>query len=356
MDNLKCSDLKFNSDLDGLIWKRRSYCFLNKWHDLDYMYKQGHPYNQKLPEIIELKFGNRKQIETNVRKQYEQKLKSTSSQEEKDKIEVEIHEKINQEYMKNVLKYNEIMYDVFDPNFHKLPKYDIHVPSVEVNKLIPDFGISVVELDMFTPVGQNKLSYGLFIYDIDTSSESYSAGLRIGDTIVGITRTRVENHNPNLWKKYGYSHLDYSDDFENYRLTHVHTINDMFNLFNKFIKNEQIILHVYREDELVEVKMRVPFRKMKVKILENPRIVVKRVPDMRIVKRDLYMFYTSTDDYLFRSFEDLTCEIQFKEFDDEGNETTKNVIDGQLVMDIPDTVVDVSFEIDNEGNLVLRYE
>lgn len=307
MNKLKSSDLKFNSDLKGLVWRKKSYCYLNKWHDLDYMYKQGHPYNSRLPEITEVK-------------------------------------------MRDIIKYNEVMYDVFEPDFHKLPRYDVNTPAVNVIRQMPDLGINVVEVDMSTPVGKDKLTYGLFIYDIDKDSTCYGQGMRVGDTIVGITRTMIKR--PVMWKP---SHLDYDEDSD-YGYTPIKTINDMFDFFNRIHVNEDVVIHVYREDEYLDFRMNIHFVRTRIKIFEEPRIVVKRTPDLEIMDEYLYMYYIDRNDWLTRSYEGFDIEVEFKTFDDEGNDMSGDVEDGQLTVSIPDTVMGTKYEIDNEGNLVIIYE
>ena len=307
MKKINASNLKFKSDLKGLVWRRKSYCYLNKWHDLDYMYKKGHPYNSKLPEITEVK-------------------------------------------MSDIIKYNEVMYDVFEPEFHKLPKYDINSPVVDVTRQIPDLGINVVEVDESTPVGKDKLTYGLFIYDMDKDSTCYEQGMKIGDTIVGITRTLVKK--PIDWKP---SHLDYEDD-DDYGYTSIKTIDDMFDFFNKIHVNENVVIHVYREDKYLDFKMNIKFVKTRIKIFDEPRIVIRRIPDMEIVNEYLYMYYYDSNDWLTRSYEGFDMEVKFKTFDDEGNDMSGETEDGQLVVSLPETIMGTKYEIDNEGNLVILYE
>lgn len=327
MEDCKTSDLTTSSDLKSIIWKKRSYCELNKYHDMGYMYLQGHPYNEKLPEYIEVENNN-----------------------------------------EAFLYYPELTHIYTDDRFHKNHEYDIAVNIARYKNRVPVIGIEVEELSQQFPKGD--LTYGLFVYDVPKGSVCHEAGLRHGDVIIAIQRPKLER-TPSGFPRNHHYHLNDNEELEydyevrdtltdngevhvNYREYPIRTISDMMNLLSVIEENEPLIFIIQKNEikkvngkptsvpTYTKITVTLPFELRECVHIDNtPRILVKRYLPLEIRKDGyVYMYYDYPTDYIYMSQKDLRFDI-----DEEGN----------LVADIPQYMLNVKYNIE-ERQLIEIYE
>lgn len=125
-----------------------------------------------------------------------------------------------------------------------------------------------------------------------------------------------------------------------YRSYQISTIKDMMTLLDRMDNNERVILTVWRDGIPMEVEMRIPFVNKVYTEFDTPKITIKRIPYMCIEDKDWNMYTCEDDEWLAKAYRRLTCDIE----------------SGNLVVNMPDTLTDVRFYIDDEGNLKIDYD
>lgn len=328
----RTSTLYSISDLKGYLYKIRSYDGLHRWHDIEHMFtKGGHPYNNRLPEII--------------------KVKDTEE---------------------DIRKYPEIMYNILVDKPFERTKYDVDAPVRKVVEKIPSLGIDVFELTEYYSVGHDYfesnrtppkgsgvydvgnfegdeedktcLTSGLFIYRLDRNEICYNVGMMEGDVIIKVSRPVLEKVAPVKWVR---QHLDYTEDYDELypksqtRSKEISTVSDMMSFLSSVSENERVIFTIIRNGNELEIPLNVPFVKKLRDYIEQPKVVIKRVLHIEEHNGYLYMYYDDKSDFMYKAFEGIYVEV-----DD----------NGQLVMDIPTNLIDTKYEIDNEGKLIVIYE
>lgn len=307
--SLTTSTLYHITDLKAFLWKKRSYCDLWRYHDFEYMYNQGHPYDGKEPEIIRIK-----------------------------------------DTPEDLERYSEILYNLACKD-HRGFNTVHDVASIVIRRVMksPDLGLKVAELSTFYNYTSDNfvLTKGLFVYEIDKDGVSEKAGLMKGDVIVSIQRPDLEKV-PSTWKR---QHLDYDEVSEYdgmydephsvYRTYKTDTANDVISLMYDVEENEHLILNVIRDGELMDLDMYIPFVPKISTRFEVPKIVVKRIPKFDMDDNEMNLHYDPNDP-TDRIYLRMKGGIDINE--------------RELFLEIPDTLIGVRFCIDEKGNLVVEYE
>lgn len=301
------------SDKRGYFYKVRSYCDLWRWHEFEFMFRNGHPYNNRLPEIIEV--GDNE-------------------------------EDLDRHY--------EILYNILNLDVHKRTKYDVVTRVTKTTGDVPDLGMELFELTDFYHCGD--LTRGLFVYNVQFDSAAYKAGLQEGDVIVSAMRPEVERKPSSLWDRNTY-HVTCPDPYtchiikqeKGFKTYGISSVSELMKMFSWCRNNERVIFNIVRDNVEMSVEIIVPFRTVVIKRFDIPRIVVKTIPRFEVKDNSLRMNYVKVwnetnqvaNENMNDLFLGLTCDI-----DDTGN----------LVMDIPDNLNEVDFYITKDGNLAARYD
>lgn len=309
----KASDLYELSNKKGYYYKIRSWCDLYNWHDIEFMSRNGHPYNDKYPEIIG--------------------VENTES---------------------DLRKYYEILFSVLDVEPGKKNMYDIVAMVTNVKGTVPDLGLSFFQLTDFYTCGD--LTRGLFIYLVEYDSASYWAGFETGDVIVSAMRPEVEKKPYSLWNKNKYtvtcpdsSTVNIIKQESGYKTYGISSVDELMKMFSWCRDGEHVIFTVMRDGVKVNIEMDVPFKTRCVKTFDTPKIVIKTVPRFEVSGNNLRMNYVSrwnesnkeANENMNNLFLELTCDIND---------------DGYLVMDVPEDMNEVDFYITSDGNLAVHYD
>lgn len=307
---VRTSTLYYITDLKAFLWKERSYCNLWRYHDFEYMYNQGHPYNGKEPEIIRI-------------------------YDTPDDLE----------------RYSEILYNMICKDHQGFNT--VHDVAARVIKRVmksPDLGLEVIQLNDYFSCKYSAdfiQTTGLFVHRLEQGGACETAGLKEGDVIVSIQRPQLERV-PSKWKP---QHLDYEDENmynENvdphtyFRTFQIETVNDAMSFFKDVNENERLIFNIIRDAERMDVEVVVPFSPKLSARFENPKIVVKTIPKFEINNPELRIYYDDPNDPTDKVYLRMKGGVDISK--------------GDLFLEIPDTMIGVRFYIDENGNLAVDYE
>ena len=282
-EDIKISKLYSISDLKGYYYKLRSSWREDLWgyHDPEY----GHSaYSEHVPNII--------------------KVKNTQ-----DDLE----------------RYPEIMdnFVTHDPN--KRTKFDVDSPVLNIVGNVPDMGIEVIEMTSYYHCGD--LTEGLFVYYVESLSKAFYAGFNVGDVITAVKRPEVEKI------KVG--------DKKVYRSYDIKNVKDLMSILNVIRPNENLIFVISRNEQQIELNLSIPVKVKVYQRITNPKIVIKRCPDLYISDDGNLIMNWNENDYTSRVFNLISADVDN---------------DLNLVMEVPDTLTGYDFDIDENGNLVIYYE
>lgn len=310
----KTSSLYSVSDTRGYYYKIRSYCDLYRYHEIFFMEQNGHPYNNKLPEIIHV-----------------------------------------QDTTEDLERYYEILYNVLNLDVDKRTKYDVVAKITNTVGDVPDLGIEVMELTDFYHCGD--LISGLFMYRVNYDSTAYWAGFEEGDVIIKVKRPEVESKPSRAWKLNTFTVtcptpgvvkiLDPSPrDFKTYEIT---TVDSLMNMFSWCRNNELVIFTVVRDGQEMTIPVNVPFKSKVIKRVNVPQIVIKTVPVFEIDGGMMIMNQLDVNNDTNKVAQDNMNNLFNRIHVDISG-------DGNLVMETPDTLNEVDFYISNDGILYTRYD
>ena len=307
---IRTSTLYYITDLKAFLWKKRDYCNLWRYHDFEYMYSQGHPYNVESPEIIRI-------------------------YDTPDDLE----------------RYSEILYNMICKDHQGFNT--VHdVAAMVIKRVVksPDLGLEVIQLNDYYKCKYSEdfiQTTGLFVFRIEKGSTCETAGLMEGDVIVSIQRPELEKV-PSRWKP---QHLDYEDEYmynedvpahAYFRTFQIKTVDDAMSFFKNVHENERLIFNIIRDGERMDVEVVVPFTPKLSARFENPKVVVKTIPKFEINDTNLVIRYDDPNDPTDRVYLRMKGGVDIGE--------------GDLFLEIPDTVIGVRFYIDENGNLAVDYE
>lgn len=312
-EETKTSDLYSITDKRGYFYKVASYCDLWRYHDFEFMYQQGHPYNNREAEIVKV---------------------------------VNTDESLQQYY--------EILFNLLCLDTDKRTRYDVVSRISITTGEVPDLGIDVLELTDFYHCGD--LTRGLFVYHVNFDSTAYNADIREGDVIVSASRPEVELTPSSNWKKNMYTvtwkddkNMEFIDRPKTYKTYGISSVDEMMRMFSWCRNNERIIFNIIRDGVEIKVPVNVPLKKVAIKRFSSPQIVVKTIPRFDIRNNNLRMTMTEVWNETNRVatqnmnelFSGLTCQV---------------TNDGQLVMDMPENLNNVEFFFTEDGQLAVKYD
>lgn len=288
----KLSRLYHVSDLKGYLWRKKFYDNLWRYHDPVY--------------------GHQTYVEH---------------------VQPPIHVKDTTD---DLIKYPEIMNPRFPLNLYERDKYDVNSGVINIKGNLPALGIEVIQVTEYYHCGD--LTCGLFIYLVEDNSISHESGLKVGDVITCVKRTEVEKLPPHKWDR----HVQKSSDtYQAYKSYEIKTIEDMMKVLRLLHPDEHVLMTINRNGHEMEFGMNVPFETKLYQRAEVPHVVVKTIPDMCIQDEYLMMRSRGEHDYIYDVFD--LVEVHVDE-------------DMNLAVEIPCTLTEYEFDIDNNGNLIIEHE
>lgn len=254
-------------------------------------------------------------------------------------------------------KYTEILYHILCLDTHKRTKYDVTSLVGKVVGHVPDLGIEVAEMSEYYNVGE--LTSGLFIYYVDPTKQAFMYDFMEGDVLVGIQRPELEKRPVSYWNP---QHLDYDADGndidrdysnKNQEMTRVSgtksnrrydidSIRSLMDVFKIIGDGEKLIFEISRKGKMIYIEMEVPLYTKVVMKAYVPKIVIKTMPKMEIRDESFLIRYKDETDPTTKKYLKMRAGVDLNTRD--------------LYLEIPDTVIGVTFYIDEKGNLIADYE
>lgn len=308
----KTSTLYSSSNTYGYYYKVRSYCDLWRYHEFLFMEENGHPYNDKLPEIIEV-----------------------------------------QNTQEDLERYYEILFNVLNVEVNIRDKYNVVSIVRRVRGTAPNLGIEVLELTDFYKCGD--LTKGLFIHKVNFNSAAYLAYLEEGDVIVKMKRPEVERTPPHLWDSPTVTvtaHEDGSTEIQEvlktFKTYPIESIKDLMDFFVNVRNKELIIFTVIRDGVEMDIPMKAPIESKMMMKVDLPRIVVKTIPVFEIKNGYLRMNCVDVNN--------ASNQVAADNMNQLFGRIKGYVEERDLVFELPNTLNDVEFYINENGELAARYD
>lgn len=194
-------------------------------------------------------------------------------------------------------------------------RQDVFVPIVPHQEYFPDLGIDVIEMNEIYKTTEAET--GLFIFWVDKENEMYKIGFRDGDVIKSITRMSSK---------------------KTYRTA---CLEDLKFALEKIYPNEQLLITYSRDGvEGTRLLKEIKFSRKKFEHFQKLQYVRKAIFDIWLDVQYLKLGYPKGNEKKMEEYEQIHLWV-----DDSGT----------LKMKSPGSLNNVTFELDNKGNIVLKY-